>query len=120
MELVGYSECYSPCLRPLGMRVTVVAMLIQIHQTLKTLELRRKCKALGWLAGVGLEESPVPHCLFTPLLGSRHCAGTEVMLGFNTSMTFQLSLWMPQSQGTRHHGLLLLCLLNAKAVMATE
>lgn len=81
MELVGYSECYSPCLHPLCLPVTVVTMLIQVHQTLKTLELRRKHKAPGWLAGVGLEQSP---SLSLPLLlGSCHCAGTGMTLSFN-------------------------------------
>lgn len=118
MELVGYSECYSPCLHPLGMHVTVVTMLTQIHQTLK---LRRRRKALGWLAGVGLEESHSPSLPLhppagqSPLCWDRDDAGLQY-----PSMTCQLSLWMPLLRGSRHHGLLLLGLLNAKAAMATE
>lgn len=81
MELVEYSECYSPCLHPLCMRVTcasrVVTMRIQVHQTLKTLELRRKHKVPG--GGCGWNRVPVPYGLFRPPprpppLASCHCA----------------------------------------------
>jgi hypothetical protein len=68
-ELVGDSECYSPRLHPLCMHVTVVTVLIRIHQNLKTLELRRKRKVPGWLAGVGLEQSPSPSLPLHPPAG---------------------------------------------------